>query len=600
MILYKRTGEEIPHKDLDLHNNRDWENYIISPLRKGIVTCNKKGVEKKYVNLTETLGIQKSEDVKKYLQSKYGENYFELWNKMVTDICNVNKEYIIKEFRDKIETVQFDDIGEISMDDLEIRVKPNTAKIKRVFIQVKLKDGVNNRIMNNNVVDRNDMSLKNSLLGTLMSENEFDVETTQISINDYLDDVINHLSTEIFQRRVVWSDKIKKDYIIRLLSNKPKHDDFIIVDIQSLLGKDIRCHQTIQTYSDLRDRGFRYESIDGQNRGNAIKEFVNNDLSVKIGVEEIKFEDFNEQHKWKFLNTYLNVTIYRKGTIESLSNEFKSINSGVPLSDMEYYDSTICEVKFKIDELVDISNHGWWIQKYFTGDINSNKTGEGSYIRKGDKLFLVKVINLINEGIYTKSKLNELYENDKIDYVRNAIPYLDLLKNFFKIRKDVRNSEAKLLEGSLVNLLIELTIMKENNQKIFDYETFYMSSTNSESERRADNGVLYYEEKDNNPVSYTEACKKNAAPRALKERKKKILKDYNQKKLEEMGVCNLDKKRAFPESIVGKKLYQQNIHEDERSNYHADHIIPYSKGGSTTEDNCELILAEDNLKKGNR
>ena len=344
MIKDKKTGKKIPHKDLDLLSESNWGNYIITPEKEGVVTCNNEGVEKKYVNLTETLGIQKSEGVQKHLQSKYGENYFELWNKMVTDICNVNKEYIIKEFRDKIETVQFDDIGEVSMDDLEIIVKPNRGKIKKVYIQVKLKDGVNmgeTHNNNNNVVERNDVTLENTLLRTLLSENEFDVNEKTMSISDYSNNVINYLSTEIFQRRVVWGDKVKKDYIIRLLSNKPKHDEFIIVDINELLRSGITCHQTIQFYSDLRDRGFRYESIDGQNRGNAIKEFINNDLSVKIGGREIKFEDFDELNKMSFLSKSINVTIYRKGIIKTLSNEFKSINSGVSLSDMEYYDSTI-------------------------------------------------------------------------------------------------------------------------------------------------------------------------------------------------------------------------------------------------------------------
>jgi len=257
-------------------------------------------------------------------------------------------------------------------------------------------------------------------------------------------------------------------------------------------------------------------------------------------------------------------------------------------------------VGFKIDELVDVSNHGWWIQKYFTGDINSGKTGEGSYIRKGDKTLLVKIISLMNNLKYTKTILKELYENNNIGYVNNTIPYLKTLNKFFNIRERYRESTTQYSEGSLVNLLLLLLDMYKMKHKIDGYLKFYMWFTDSELLRRTDNGVLYYEEKDNNPVSYTEASKKNTSPKALKERRKKILDDYNKMELEEIGVYILDEKRSFPEDIVNRKLYQQNIHEDERSNYHADHIIPYSKGGSTTEDNCELISAEDNLKKGNR
>jgi 5-methylcytosine-specific restriction endonuclease McrA len=34
--------------------------------------------------------------------------------------------------------------------------------------------------------------------------------------------------------------------------------------------------------------------------------------------------------------------------------------------------------------------------------------------------------------------------------------------------------------------------------------------------------------------------------------------------------------------------------------YHVDHIKPISKGGTHTLDNLQYLLAEENLKKGNR
>ena len=33
---------------------------------------------------------------------------------------------------------------------------------------------------------------------------------------------------------------------------------------------------------------------------------------------------------------------------------------------------------------------------------------------------------------------------------------------------------------------------------------------------------------------------------------------------------------------------------------HVDHIVPWSKGGSTTIDNAQLVTAEANLKKSNK
>lgn len=31
---------------------------------------------------------------------------------------------------------------------------------------------------------------------------------------------------------------------------------------------------------------------------------------------------------------------------------------------------------------------------------------------------------------------------------------------------------------------------------------------------------------------------------------------------------------------------------------HADHIVPWSKGGTTTADNCQMLCRDCNLKKG--
>lgn len=35
----------------------------------------------------------------------------------------------------------------------------------------------------------------------------------------------------------------------------------------------------------------------------------------------------------------------------------------------------------------------------------------------------------------------------------------------------------------------------------------------------------------------------------------------------------------------------------ELSEMHADHIIPWSKGGTTTADNCQMLCRDCNLKK---
>ena len=49
--------------------------------------------------------------------------------------------------------------------------------------------------------------------------------------------------------------------------------------------------------------------------------------------------------------------------------------------------------------------------------------------------------------------------------------------------------------------------------------------------------------------------------------------------------------------IAGNKCQLCNKKLDK--SFHADHVIPYSKNGSTNLNNAQALCAECNLKKGN-
>ena len=64
--------------------------------------------------------------------------------------------------------------------------------------------------------------------------------------------------------------------------------------------------------------------------------------------------------------------------------------------------------------------------------------------------------------------------------------------------------------------------------------------------------------------------------------------------------------RAFTDEIK-KKVYAKQNHkcnicgkEFEYSQMHGDHITPWSKGGKTTEENCQMLCRDCNLKKGSQ
>ena len=136
MIINRVTGETVSVINCDLSNGH---NYLISPQRVGTVRCRNNGVRDRYVTLTETLGLQKNVSLVDRMSRIHGNDFMRLWNRMVTTICMNNGEEIEREFRNRIHSVIFDDIGEVNMDDLEIRIRPNNGVIKRVYIDVRLR-----------------------------------------------------------------------------------------------------------------------------------------------------------------------------------------------------------------------------------------------------------------------------------------------------------------------------------------------------------------------------------------------------------------------------------------------------------------------------
>ncbi len=599
MIKYKRTGEEIPHKDLDLHNNPDWENYIISPKSQGIVTCNKKGVEKKYVNLTETLGIQKSEGVQKHLQSKYGENYFELWNKMVTDICNVNKEYIIKEFRDKIETVQFDDIGEISMDDLEIRVKPNSGKIKKVYIQVKLKDGVNMGETHNN----------NNVRHLTTNENQYKQETENIPIRDYLE--IHHpliyIDRGIQRLSDMWSINDTESYIDSVykgLNPTPKVFSDLGSSYQRALRErnqyDIRWIEDAYNIMEIdinTKEKFPLVSIDGGHRGSKESSYVGG---------EYDFLYNNDINYLKFLNSKTTIIIYEGLSVDEMHELARKINSGKSWNRQNLRNTFRTTISKYVRELSDRLE-----DSFNNTQISINKMDDDEFIAK--TLY------------YETYGGNETADHNKLDKMyKSKISYVKHEKNMMIWDDMVRKSTKKLSSTESFDLYMVISYLNKGGKNINkDVYTDLFNDFYEQDAIRCNDGIKTYNI-GNKKLIWAEVKRSNK--KNLKLRLEVILVGLKDKI--DSYITIKDTKRSFTESQkiemwvrddhkVRVNDYINGIWYDETkkdveykevrllealdgSRYVGDHINPHTNGGKTEIDNGEIINVELNSWKSDK
>ena len=71
------------------------------------------------------------------------------------------------------------------------------------------------------------------------------------------------------------------------------------------------------------------------------------------------------------------------------------------------------------------------------------------------------------------------------------------------------------------------------------------------------------------------------------------------------GVLLVTRKRELRDAKSNKKVYAKQEHkcaicgkEFDYGVMHGDHIIPWSKGGKTIEENCQMLCRDCNLVKG--
>lgn len=288
-----------------------------------------------------------------------------------------------------------------------------------------------------------------------------------------------------------------------------------------------------------------YELLDGQQRTISIAQYVNGDFSVN----HMGFDNLTETERNQILDYKLMIYICQ-GTDKEKLDWFKIINiAGEQLTDQELRNAIYT---------------GEWLseaKKYFS------KTGcpahqiasdylKGSAIRQD---YLETAIRWISsrEGIqiedYMAKHQHDSNCNELWLYFQNVINWVKVI--FPKYRKEMKglewgiyynkysknNYDPKTLEAKIIDLMQDDDVTKKSG--IYEY-------------------LLDGAEKHLSIRAFTQSM-----ARAAYERQK--------------GIC----------PVCGRHF--------EITEMQADHITPWSKGGKTTPDNCQMLCAECNRRKSN-
>lgn len=286
-----------------------------------------------------------------------------------------------------------------------------------------------------------------------------------------------------------------------------------------------------------------FEVLDGQQRTLSICSYVNGDFSVNFQF----FHTLEEEEKESILDYELMI-YFCKGESREKLDWFKTIN--------------IAGEKLTEQELRNAVYTGEWLsdaKRYFS-KTNCPAYNKGKNYIKGTPIkqeyleTVLKWISSDNVESYMAKNQNKSHANELWLYFNNVITWIETLfpnyrsemksVNWGKLYNDFSSKDfsAKELETEIVNLLKNDDVTKKSG--VYPY-------------------VLSRDERYLNVRSFTASQKREV---------------YETQK----GIC---------------KVCNNHFQLEEME---ADHITPFSEGGKTNLENCQLLCKKDNREKSNK
>ena len=164
-----------------------------------------------------------------------------------------------------------------------------------------------------------------------------------------------HYSEE-HQRREVWSTETLAAFMESVCLGRSQLSTIVLADVKKCLkySAGIGDSVSVNYFADVLEKGYRYISLDGQNRSKFIVAFMDNKFPISgtfidADDEEVKinnkvFKNFPPRLRDRINGGFLNIAIAPACDKNQLSDIFLALNSGVPLNSHEKRNSLITPI----------------------------------------------------------------------------------------------------------------------------------------------------------------------------------------------------------------------------------------------------------------
>lgn len=382
-----------------------------------------------------------------------------------------------------------------------------------------------------------------------------------------------------YQRGAVWSNSQKQLLIDSILRD---------LDIPKVYLREIKHEQ------------YKEEVVDGQQRLLAIWGFYNNEFKLskdadKVGDQDIagkKFEELDEDIKDDFESYALSIVTLREATSDDVAEMFLRLQNGTTLNAAEKRNAMPGDMKYFVRELAQhpffnncgFRNHRFAFDHVSAQMLLSELKGEICNVKNTD--------------------LSKMYEENK-DFdtsstkAKKIKQTLDFLYSVFPSKTPELKKFNAISMYLLSRHLLENFAVKDRAKEIGDWFIGF-------EQWRKEDEKTPIDKREQEMVAYLERTSHSTDAQDSLEYRHKILLSRLHQHI--VNLKPLDTHRSFSEeqriAIFRRDngICQIKIKCDgkkcEWDNWHADHKVPWSKGGETTVENGQVACPECNLSKG--